>query len=155
MPNMPKSQGPIAEAIAATDQSIAKARAETKKRKLWSYVRSDTLIDWANVHKENSVRELADGVGASIAEPKPEDASLPVRVIDAGSYDSISGYTPPGTPYVPGNLVPNESIAKLARLFFERPENVVVEVHHDTVVDKYMFAVWMGEESVPTMAPQF
>ncbi len=111
----------VAQAIAESDNSIARARMETKQRKLWNYVRSDTLLDWANAHKEQGVRELA--------------AIIDVRDLNAASS--------------------NENMTRLARMFCERPEDTVVEVGHDSAVDKFMFAVWMGEDPKPTTEPQF
>jgi len=111
----------VAQAITETDNAIARARMETQQRKLWSYVRSDTLFDWAKAHKEQGVREL-------------------VAVVDVLNLNAASS---------------NENMTKLARMFCGRPEDTVVEVGHDAAVDKYMFAVWMGEDPKPTTEPQF
>jgi len=163
------ADSPVGKAMAETDKMIASARAETKNRRMWGYVRNDTLIEWAKAHQSENVRELASQsallTNAVDVAPgpccvvcgKPTTNSRTDSLRDPGSEDCqcddpTLGEKPASTPSV---FTPNEHMTKLARLYYNRPEDTVVEVGHDAAVNKYMFAVWMGEEPKPTVEPQF
>jgi len=133
------ADSPVGKAMAETDKLISTARAETKNRRMWGYVRSDTLIEWAKAHQSENVRELA------------AQSDLLTNAVDV----AMAGAPPAPADAAPVAFSPNEHMTKLARLYYKRPEDTIVEVGHDAAVDKYMFAVWMGEEPKPTVEPQF
>src|SRR5579884_1890390 len=59
-------RGPVAKAIAETDSMVAGVRSQVKERKLWSYVRSDVLLDLAKEHENGTMRELAAKIGGNV-----------------------------------------------------------------------------------------